>query len=125
MTARRDARLLYDSAAAYPEPGTRSGVGPARTLLFQSDVLSVDVLVHGGPEGTSFLHGEASRSRLGVPLTGARVRIDETGEETETDAYGQFALAGLGPADVLHVAIETGTEEVVCEVPPTVTAEEE
>jgi hypothetical protein len=124
MTVRREARLLYDSATSYPEMGTRSGVADERTLLFQSELCSVDVMIHGGPEGTSFLHGEVSRSRFGVPLAGSTARIEETGETTETDVYGQFALAGGAPTETLHLVLETEGYEIICEIPPSVTAEE-
>ena len=71
----RHARLLYDSDRERHSVGARATVVMDRTLLYRSEPFSVDLIVHSGPDGMWFLHGQIVRERVGTPVTGARVRV--------------------------------------------------
>jgi hypothetical protein len=115
MVTDQRAVLYYDSTRTCQQAGTRTGLVTDRTVLYRAGDLSIDLMVHPGPEELQFVHGQLLRGP-GRPVAGVPVRLGEDADET--DEYGQFALSGALEGSPMHLGIEMPGRTVRCHIPP-------
>ncbi len=113
------ARLLYDSDGADKRANHRSGDAGNRTLLFDSKVIGVDMVVFPDASGRSnVIHGQVRYRPSDEPAADVTVRLGLQGDtSTRTDAHGQFsALLPRSEQPLVITVLDDGVE-VVCAVP--------
>ncbi len=117
------ARLLYNSGVAQTRADLRGGDAGNRTLLFDSKVIGVDMVVFPDASGRSYvIHGQVRRRPSDDPAVDVKVRLGSQGDtSTRTDAHGQFsALLPVSEQPFVITVVDDGSEdgiEVVCAVP--------
>lgn len=109
-------RLIFDSARAGSTFGVRSGFTTDRSLLFRSPELSVDLIVHTGPDDLGLFQGQVVRERGGGPVDGAVVRLG-TAEPMTTDEFGHFALSDFSAFATQTLTVRTAEAGLLCEIP--------
>lgn len=102
-------RLIFDSARSSAAVGVRAVATAGRSLVFRSEDLTVDVVIHSGADDWGYHYGQVIRNADGSPAVGYVVALDE-GDGVTTDECGQFSIASLDAraARSLHVRSEEG-----------------
>jgi hypothetical protein len=116
--------LIYDSSREGAAVGVRFGRSADRTLLFQAEPFSVDLVVHRDSDQLRYFHGQVVREALGAPVVGACVRLEESGDSVLTDEFGQFAVSSMAAVQSHVLEIGTECESIVLNVPPAEETEE-
>ena len=116
----RSAKLLFDSDLSAGVPGARALGGTERSLLYASDHLSIDMVMLDAGSGLQVIHGQVVDTRGSTRGVRTRVRLGVDGEPVETDAFGQFSVSWVEPAEDL-VVVETIDGDIGCHVPRSLT----
>jgi hypothetical protein len=119
MRVRRRGHLFYDSARAGAQSGVR-GIGTEdRTLIFIADDLSVDVMVHAGPDDYRYYFGQILDEKMRIPLPGLEVALgDDPDETTLTNDLGEFTVSSIRSVPEHVLTVRTESLEVLCRIPP-------
>lgn len=115
---RLDGQVFYDSARLKGDPFGTESLIPDRTVIFVTDVLSLNVMVQQDAGELRHYYGQVLDEMLRMPIPGAMVGDGEgTGGGVVTNEFGEFALSSdlTGAEQVLWVV--TGQTEVVCRIP--------
>ncbi len=119
------ARLVYDSSRAGSLAGLRRYSSYNRTLLFECDVLGVDVVVFPtGAGGSCVVHGQVRHRPDDEPAGSVVVRFSERDERMRTDKHGQSSAHWPYPDKQRLMSIVGGEDVMVCAMPD-VTGEQE
>lgn len=120
------ADLIYDSAASWPRTGVRSVTSERRSLVFQTNDTTIDLVVHGGPDTAGHLYGQVIQQSSGDAIAGARVFLhdddsvddgDDDGDR-RTDACGMFSIELPGTRGLHELrVVPTSNPTVHCEIP--------
>lgn len=111
------ARLLFDSAVAGALPGMRGLVSEERSLLYQGETLTVDLVAFSASGGLHLVYGQVIDHRLESPVADAVVAWDDALETTRTDAFGQFSLSAVGSPAGRCVHVEAAGALLACRLP--------
>lgn len=113
----REGQLVYDSARTCATVGQRTGLRIDRSLVFESDTYSVDLVLHTGLRDWGYLYGQVIRHADGQPVIDAAVRFDHGEGTVRTDLMGQFTV-GISILDAQQVLrVETPRGPIVCTIP--------
>ena len=110
--------LIYDSAMSRPRSGLRSVTSERRSLVFQTDDTTIDLVVHAGLDIAGHLYGQVIEQSSGEAIAGARVFLNDDDHEHRTDACGMFSIELSGTRNLRELrVVPTGNPTVHCEVP--------
>ncbi len=115
---RHQGTLVYDSARS--EGGVPSLPSPAtgdRSLWFQAERVSVDVLLTCRKSRLQLIHGQVLDHETGEPLTSSCVTLGSSGSSAETNEFGEFSLSTMDHRDVRTLCVDAGDGEIVCAIP--------
>ncbi len=119
------ARLVYDSSRAGALVGLRGYSSYNRTLLFECDVMGVDVVVFpAGAGGSYVVHGQVRRRPDDEPYGSVTVRFGGSEEQARTDKHGQFSTHWSHPEAQRVMSIVGAEDVMVCAMPDVVGEQE-
>lgn len=112
-----EGKLLYDSARTCATVGQRAGLRIDRSLMFQSNAYSVDLVLHAGLSDWSYVYGQVIQHRDGVPVPNAAIRFEDAESCVRTDGMGQFTVGINLPDAHQTLRVETPDGPMLCEIP--------
>lgn len=109
---------MYDSARSQGgAPGLPAPAAGDRSLWFQAERVSVDVLLHGRTSQLQIIHGQVLDHETGEPLQSACVTVGASDSSAETNEFGEFFISTMDQRDVRSLRVDAGGSEIVCAIP--------
>jgi hypothetical protein len=117
---RLDGQLFFDSGLGRGDAWSTGLPEEDRTIIFVSDVLSVNLMMHPDPGGFRHYYGQILDPMLRSPVSGATLTIGEEPRNVAvTNEYGEFALS-LAHTDAEQIlTVETEAAVLTCRIPET------
>jgi hypothetical protein len=113
-----EARLVYDSAQSCATVGSRSGLRIDRSLVFQTDEYTLDVVLHAGLNDWNYLYGQVVRHTDGQAVEGALVRVEDSAVgPVDTDEHGQFTVEAALADERQVLRVEAAGAAFRCTIP--------